>query len=296
MECKICGGRLAFMAAFPGSWEPRPIESARCGKCGLMQVINCPSPEDRAKGYADMDRDEWFDSAKECVDAAASSAVSLVGRLLPDLGPNPSLLDVGCGDGHLLDQLRKAYPQMQLAGTELPGCCEAGRKLGFTIYDCGLDCIPQKFDIVTIVDVVEHVPDVNLMLRQMADLVNDGGYLLVHTVRQGFTDAIFRRLVRVPVLGKVARKWFSTRLSWDHVQLFTDRSLKMSLYLGGLEVVEVAHESKFGAPMEVYLAKMHCSKALVPIASALARAYCRLGLLQNKIVCLARKRAGEASV
>ena len=84
--------------------------------------------------------------------------------LAPQLPPNPTLLDVGCGDGHiasLISQRLQATPQ----GVDI-----------MLQPDCVIDVAPypgdtlpfddDSFDAVTICDVLHHASDPERLLRQ----------------------------------------------------------------------------------------------------------------------------------
>jgi SAM-dependent methyltransferase len=84
-----------------------------------------------------------------------------------------SVLDVGCGEGSLLGFLDRRYRCPRLAGLDLAGpAIKRARQTvpaaHFTLGD--LDSLPKQdsFDLVTCIDVLEHVDDDIGMLRGMA--------------------------------------------------------------------------------------------------------------------------------
>jgi SAM-dependent methyltransferase len=84
-------------------------------------------------------------------------------NLLTELEPQ-SLLDVGCGDGRFLLELRRRFPEAELAGidpsTRAIALARAMHPEGE--YLCGELSDPElaarTFDTITLLDVLEHVP------------------------------------------------------------------------------------------------------------------------------------------
>ena len=91
------------------------------------------------------------------------------------------LLDVGCGTGAILDMLSKKYHAygQDVAPQAIAFCAQRGLQHLF----CGtLDRFPsteEQFDIITSFDVIEHIDDDLGTLRQMYNLLQDNGTLLV---------------------------------------------------------------------------------------------------------------------
>jgi trans-aconitate methyltransferase len=87
----------------------------------------------------------------------------LIFSLLEGLSFN-SVLDVGCGTGVLLQHILEQYPHTQLTGSEYSsqGIDVARARLPkarFCSMDLGLENLGRQFDLVTCIDVLEHVDD-----------------------------------------------------------------------------------------------------------------------------------------
>src|SRR5437870_4821681 len=96
----------------------------------------------------------------------------IIARLLDPIAFE-SVLDVGCGEGSLLAFLGGRYRCRQIAGLDLAGPAieQARRNFPPASYFPGdLDCLPpgSEYDLVTSIDVLEHVEDEEGMLRGMA--------------------------------------------------------------------------------------------------------------------------------
>lgn len=94
-----------------------------------------------------------------------------------------TLLDVGCGSGAFLQRMRDAG--WQVTGTE-PDPNAAARlreRLGFPVFSRieEVESRVDRFDLITLSHVIEHVPDPLATLRQLAALLTPNGQLMVTT-------------------------------------------------------------------------------------------------------------------
>lgn len=94
---------------------------------------------------------------------------------------NGSILDVGCGDGFLLNTMH--------AGPKKHGIDLSARAIVFAkafskdaVFDvCDTKDINREYDVVTCVEVLEHIPDsaINDFVTSIKRLVKPAGYLIV---------------------------------------------------------------------------------------------------------------------
>jgi len=97
-------------------------------------------------------------------------------------GVRGRILDVGCGNGGLLRSFSALRPGWELSGTELD---ERNRATVLAIpgvvgFHTGtIDELTGQFDAISMLHVLEHIPDPARFLRSVRDRLDPGGLLLV---------------------------------------------------------------------------------------------------------------------
>jgi len=154
------------------------------------------------------------------------------GLLKVSRGPIEFILEIGSSDGHLLRELRQAFPGAVLVGSDVaPGALAqlAEEQPGTPLIQLDiLNCpLPERsFDAVVALNVLEHIGDDRAALDQMARLLRVGGTLLLEVpAGPGLYDAYDRQLhhfrrYRMPdLVSKVESAGFSVALK-THVGFF----------------------------------------------------------------------------
>ena len=130
------------------------------------------------------------------------------------------VLDAGCGTGILLQQISEAFPGTHLTGSEYAshGLEFAKQRLPdaeFHVLDLSLKVLPRKFDLVTCIDVLEHIPDDRAALKNLREMTGD------------------HLILSVP-LGKL----FQAEVDrMGHVHGYTRAELESKLHEAGFEIV-----------------------------------------------------------
>lgn len=98
-----------------------------------------------------------------------------------------SLLDVGCGDGRFLFELRQKVPGKQLMGIDYSKrAIDFARLMGHEVdWICGdirnKNILDQNFDIVTLIDTLEHIKpeEIKDFLKGIDNNLGDNGNLII---------------------------------------------------------------------------------------------------------------------
>ena len=96
-----------------------------------------------------------------------------------------SVVDIGCGEGTLLRNLFGDRNDMRKVGTDLSPLAVdmASRKnpgIEFKTLDLVNDALPERFDLVICSEVIEHIPDDQAAIRNLAEMT--GKYLVITTL------------------------------------------------------------------------------------------------------------------
>lgn len=236
--CVVCGGA-----------DPRPLFTkdghaiVECAGCGAVYVGDDPSAIDFAalygEGYYTGGSDAVFADYVGQEAARRASARRRLWRLRhlrPRIAPHGRLLDVGCAAGFFLAEARAFY---EVQGVELSAWSSAYARdrLGLPVFTGTLaDAkLPDAHvDVVTLWDVIEHVPEPVPLLAEAARVLKPGGRLVLTTGDWGSAYARARR-----------ERWHLMTPPW-HLSFFSRATLARAAQRAGLRVVAMHSEGVAG--------------------------------------------------
>jgi SAM-dependent methyltransferase len=203
---------------------------ARCRHCGHMQLEPMPPAPALAADYAAAESTSFIAEAA----GQRETARRALERIERHASPPGSLLDLGCWLGFLLAEARSR-------GWRTTGVEPSAFASAYAREQLGLDVItgelmdapraPHSFDVITMGDVIEHLPDPGHALRKAHELLVPGGVLWL-----ALPDAGSR------VARAMGRRWWSVLPT--HVHYFTRGSLATLLGRHGFEVRELTTSPK----------------------------------------------------
>src|ERR1700761_8035736 len=120
------------------------------------------------------------------------------------------VLDVGCGGGLLCEALARAGARV--TGIDLaPGMIEVARLhaaeqgLDITYKVTPAEEIGGEFDVVTCMEMLEHVPDPSAMTATLASLVKPGGNVFVSTINRNLKSFLLAIVAAEYLLNLIPR-------------------------------------------------------------------------------------------
>lgn len=144
------------------------------------------------------------------------------------------VLDVGCGDGTLSDGISKLAQVTEVTGIDISNTAIeiAKSKYPHVTYRVGevtnLPFASDAFDIVTAIEVVEHIYDTERMFQELSRVLKPNGRIIITT-----TD--FNRLKKITIgLLFWDRYFYPTN---PHIRFYSKKTLIELLHKFGFEVV-----------------------------------------------------------
>ncbi len=242
IACHICGSKaLTVVPRYPSfhrvtsdckPWKPGG-KLGVCGDCGCAQAVLDHAWHEEAKqiyeAYTIYHQSKGVEQSvfDQASGQAISRSVRLLQRLrteiqLPERG---RLMDVGCGNGALLRAFTELRPGWSLAGVEVNDHYRsavesiAGVERLFT---CHPHEIPGRFQIISLIHALEHIPSARNFIAGLRDKLETGGWLFIQV-----PDC-----AQNPFMFLVA----------DHASHFFVSSLKQLVSSAGYEVLVLAND------------------------------------------------------
>lgn len=245
LSCMVCGGVLHKPYADKNGYHMR-----KCAACGLVSVFPLPKDDESAavyakdyfsgasKGFGYVD----YDADKEAMRPVFVRYLAHIERLLPSAkagaagsraGSGKSvgrLMDIGAATGFFVALANgRGWEASGIEISEYAAGLARSRGLdvktgtldGFAAFPAG------SFDLVTMWDVIEHMPDPSKDLARAWDLLKKGGLLAINTPDSG---SLYARIM--------GSRWHLL-VPPEHIWYFNRKSLKSLLDENGFEALEI---------------------------------------------------------
>ena len=255
--CPVCGSEER---QFPFRLH-KPYSVARCTACGVHylypRLIESAMQEAyRESSYYEGGACGYADTSYTAQESALRATFKRLLRNLARHGlTGGDLLEVGCGYGYLLDEAAFFFDGR--VGTDFSAeAVEIARATGAEVLVGGIEQLSpeRKFDCIIATQVIEHVYQPLIFVKQLASHTKPGGHVVVATPDIG---GVLRK-----VMG---RSWPSFKVP-EHVIYFDLRTLSALMHEAGLtNVRRLPHPhafplgliaAKFGLNMPSLLARV----------------------------------------
>jgi spore maturation protein CgeB len=240
IRCPICGQASRFFC------HKGPFDLYRCGNCFLIFLWPVPdasgiygtdyfSGATLGYGYADYDNDKK---------AMAGSFARYLAEI-EKFAKGKSMLDIGAATGFFMGEARtKGWA---VSGVEISEhASSAGRIRGFDIKTGILenaDFCNSSFNVITMWDVLEHIPDPSRTIAKIYALLAVGGILAINTPDNLSTCA-----------RMMGCRWHLI-VPPEHIFLFNRKALELLLKQNGFEILAIKKIGKsFSLPYLLHIA------------------------------------------
>jgi SAM-dependent methyltransferase len=250
--CWVCGGtrmtpvnRAIFEFSLYAEQDPElarytgaTVDLVRCRACGFAQPAALPSLDDYfGRMYDQRWSEEWMEAEFRdgTKDLIFREVVAQLSERVPPT--RRTLLDLGAHVGRLIQIAAQAGWRAE--GVELnPRTSEyAARATGLAVHRADLrDLVAEgrRYAAVTLIDVLEHIPEPVEALRGVKGALEPGGWIAVKVPHGP------NQLLKERIRGRVVRGYRPTVAdNLVHVSHFTDGSLRMALERAGYVDVSI---------------------------------------------------------
>lgn len=231
-HCIVCRNSHAIVI-----FDEFGTDILRCTNCRhVFSSYNAKQDYNAYFGHeaADSKTHFWWD------DAHKSMYNDFCRRFIRDRGG--TLLDVGCGLGYFVKRVSE-FPSWQIFGYEIsPQAVDFARQqLGLQNVFCGRveesDFKKHSCDIITLWDVIEHIPNPDPLLSHLSSLLKNDGVLFMHTPNIAFQlpKARLKKFLRGmrPGIHYLEAK--------DHVNIYSMKTIRTVLSRNGFSDVTFTH-------------------------------------------------------
>jgi SAM-dependent methyltransferase len=189
-SCKICGGETEEIGSKQGTFCPQVFYFRRCLTCAFTFVSNpLTNPEEIYSDdyFAGRGADPWVDYVfelehpEQTIRVYEWRGILRTIRSLIRLHETTRWLDFSCGNGGLVRYCRQ-HEGCQIFGFEEGPITSQAAALGIPLVTKDqLEDLQGTFDVVTAIEVLEHLEDPLASLRLIRGLLKPGGLFFYTT-------------------------------------------------------------------------------------------------------------------
>lgn len=239
-NCPLCGETHNFPFSYEGVVIEGQKEVLGVNKCRTCKCVYV-SPRLNEKGLNYL-YDKLYEKETVTGQYSVSSNVSAheyksfcdyAVQLLPEGG---HILDVGCGVGNFLELLQ-TNPKFILEGVEYSSyAAQKSIDKGIKVHKGDLRELSleeNKYDLITVFYVLEHVIGPVELLCEIARLLKPDGYIVLAVPNYNYLKLVYTGLVSRIIFRK------KTNLhSAEHLQNFTPKTIEVAIRKSGLVPVK----------------------------------------------------------
>jgi ubiquinone/menaquinone biosynthesis C-methylase UbiE len=281
--------------------QTKRLEIHKCSNCGLIFVGTKLDDAELGEAYASLDTNAYYAETTHELNRKMARSVADLQQLV---SKESSILDIGTGDGTFLKMLLESG-FCQVSGHEIPGSTvkKVDPSSCKMYYDFDYSHIPDNsFDVVTLLDVAEHVLDIQHLFNACYRVLKPDGFIYIHTPCVSRMDTIMHSFLGLRGLpSKIAHVWQRSRTSIFHLQNYTPESSRILLQQKGLLEISLRTENELSWPVTRYVKVYVCQKQglptfLAPFIAVLLYPFVATSLFNANKIILSAKKPKDLSV
>lgn len=241
MECRICGKNVFSFLLKPQNYN---FNVYICNSCGIVVRLPIPPKDEIEKLYDEgyyTGKNPYFYLDERNIKGSHLVWEKRVNKLVEiykkENNATPkNILDIGCSFGGLLETAKNKFG-LEPYGVEISKySSEYARERGINVIQGNIEEIQiesEKFDIVTMVEVIEHLTNPLETMRKIYKATTWGGIVLVQTAN---IEALQSKL-----WGNKYHYYLP-----GHLHYFSNKTLRHLLYSSGFTKVYEFYPVEFG--------------------------------------------------
>lgn len=240
VNCPLCGSKKNYSVLYRRNFSEadfnKEVYSARrlpdrihyqivkCLQDGLIRSTPILEPVDLNKLYQ-----ESLFTYEEEISSLGKSYLAVLDKVLPNLNKDSNILEVGCGNGFMLEKLfESGYKNIFGVELSIDAAKKADEKIRKRIYLQSVYRARLKndfFDLIFLFQTFDHLASPNLFLKKCRQLLKRGGYILTlnHNI-----DSLQAR-----ILGEK-----SPIIDIEHTFFYSSKTARLAFENNGFKVIE----------------------------------------------------------
>ncbi len=278
-KCKICGNSSLRIFA----------HTAKCENCGVL--LYYPYPNDNSQLLLTGEAKEL--SQKQALGWYSKSSffnhknfTNMIRFVMDESykGKKLDILDYGGGGGQFALVCRSHFPEANVFITDISdnALLQEWSVSNIQIPFKRFAEDSNKFDVIFMNDVFEHLSDPSFVLRQMVTKLKAGGKVFIDTPKQ-FWIYPLTKLVSKPLYIKVLRGTVSAA----HLQIWSRESFELVVRESGFRIEKYVESSEYTMPADFYMKNMNISNSIMRLVGRVFYGNAKL-LAKNKILSVVR--------
>ena len=232
MDCKCIVCNNEDINTMSLKYKKENFVVVQCNKCSFLFV---PQYFSKKITYEDYKDEKVLEQIRQGNNWLKIQRHLLRFKLIKKYQPKGKLFDLGSGWGHFLytgKQLGYEVSGIEISNTAYEYATEELKLPVEHINFFDMEIPKKAYDLITMWDVLEHIPDADEVIKRCNVMLKDGGYVVIQVPQ---IDSFFAK--------KLQENWHM--ISYGHVNYFSKETIKKLFEKYGFEVKKIKSSFEF---------------------------------------------------
>jgi 2-polyprenyl-3-methyl-5-hydroxy-6-metoxy-1,4-benzoquinol methylase len=246
IRCCVCNNNDTSL--FSLKYDKENFIVAECKNCSFLFI---PQYFSQRISYEDYKGEEVLEQVRRGNNWLKMQRHLLRFKFIKKFQPQGDLFDLGTGWGHFLSTGRElGYNVHGIEVSEMP-CKYAREELNLPVENVNFFNMKIKksaYDLITMWDVLEHIPDADEVINRCNLMLRDNGYIILQVPQ---IDSIISKMLK--------ENW--NMISSGHVNLFSKKTIRKLFEDRGFKIQKIKSSFEFKLFLMYVLGKKKKSEA-----------------------------------